>query len=95
MRTLEETNLLIDCGLGKEPCDVVLTNLKLVNVCSREVYDAKIFIKGKRIVFIHGKGEGVLRNRIVTELKQKYPRCNWQDASFQEYGFGATLVIIH
>lgn len=52
-------------------------------------------IKGKRIVFIHGKGEGVLRNRIVTELKQKYPRCNWQDASFQEYGFGATLVIIH
>lgn len=52
-RTLKETNELIDCGLGKEPCDVVLTNLRLVNVCSREVIDnGKIFIKGKRIVSI-------------------------------------------
>lgn len=52
-RTLEETNELIDCGLGKVPCDVVLVNLKLVNVCSREVVeDGKIFIKGRRIVSI-------------------------------------------
>ncbi|MDY3063914.1 MAG: DUF2027 domain-containing protein, partial [Bacteroidaceae bacterium] len=42
-----------------------------------------------------GKGEGVLRSNIMRELKNKYPRCNWQDASFKEYGFGATLVIIH
>ena len=50
---------------------------------------------GKRIVFIHGKGEGVLRKAILDELKRKYPRCKWQDASFQEYGFGATQVTIH
>ncbi len=52
MRTVKETNLLIDCGLGKIPCDVVLTNLKLVNVCSKEVYESKIYIKDKRIVSI-------------------------------------------
>ena len=51
--------------------------------------------QGKRIVFIHGKGEGVLRKAILDELKRKYPRCKWQDASFLEYGFGATQVTIH
>lgn len=53
--------------------------------------------KGKReqkIVFIHGKGDGVLRKAIVDELKRKYSNCRYQDASFQEYGFGATMVTI-
>lgn len=50
--------------------------------------------KGKKIVFIHGKGEGVLRNAISQEIRRKYPRCISQDASFQKYGFGATMVII-
>lgn len=53
--------------------------------------------KGKReqkIVFIHGKGDGVLRKAILDELKRKYSNCRYQDASFQEYGFGATMVTI-
>jgi adenine deaminase len=52
MRTVQETNLLIDCGLGKIPCDLKLKNVKLVNVCSKEIYDTDIYIKGKRIVSI-------------------------------------------
>lgn len=48
--------------------------------------------KGQKIVFIHGKGEGVLRNALIKELKHKYKNCTYQDASFQEYGYGATLV---
>ncbi len=48
----------------------------------------------QRIVFIHGKGEGVLRKAVLDELKRKYPACKVQDASFQEYGFGATMVTI-
>lgn len=47
---------------------------------------------GQKIVFIHGKGEGVLRKSIIDELKLRYPTCTWQDASFQQYGFGATQV---
>ena len=50
--------------------------------------------KGQKIVFIHGKGEGVLRNAILSELKMKYKNFPVQDASFKEYGFGATMVTI-
>lgn len=57
-----------------------------------EEYKSK---KGQKIVFIHGKGDGVLRKSILQELKYKYKNYESQDASFREYGFGATMVIIH
>lgn len=50
--------------------------------------------RGQRIVFIHGKGEGILRKEIENQLKTKYKSYYFQDASFKEYGFGATLVMI-
>lgn len=50
--------------------------------------------KGQRIVFIHGKGEGTLRRAILDELRTKYKEYSSQDASFREYGFGATMVTI-
>lgn len=50
---------------------------------------------GQHIIFIHGKGNGVLRTAIINELKNKHNYSStWQDASFQEYGFGATDVMI-
>ena len=46
-----------------------------------------------RSVFIHGKGEGVLRTALEKELKTTYKnQCRFQDASFREYGFGATMI---
>lgn len=56
-----------------------------------EEYKSK---KGQKIVFIHGKGDGVLRKAILQELKYKYKNYQSQDASFREYGFGATMVTI-
>lgn len=50
---------------------------------------------GQKIVFIHGKGDGVLRNKLWQRLRKEYPKAELQDASFREYGFGATLVTIH
>lgn len=50
--------------------------------------------KGLHIVFIHGKGEGVLRHAIINELRYRYKNYPYQDASFQEYGYGATQVTI-
>ena len=61
----------------------------------RRVMDENLKLKGRKIVFIHGKGEGVLRNELLKELKRAYKSCTWQDASFREYGFGATMVTIH
>lgn len=61
----------------------------------REVMEQYRNKHGQRIVFIHGKGEGVLRKAVLDELRRKYSSCKTQDASFQEYGFGATLVTIY
>ena len=61
----------------------------------RRVMDENIRHKGQKIVFIHGKGEGVLRKALLDELKHKYKHCEAQDASFREYGFGATLITVH
>jgi hypothetical protein len=49
--------------------------------------------KGQRIVFIHGVGNGRLKMEILKVLDRKY-KYNYQDASFREYGYGATMVII-
>ena len=49
---------------------------------------------GTKLIFIHGKGEGVLRHAIIHELNYRYKKCQYQDASFQEYGYGATQVTI-
>jgi dsDNA-specific endonuclease/ATPase MutS2 len=50
--------------------------------------------KGLKIVFIHGKGDGVLRSEIEKQLRTRYKSFYFQDASFREYGFGATMVTI-
>lgn len=60
----------------------------------KKVMDAHKKQKGQKVVFIHGKGEGVLRQALLHELRYRYKTCRWQDASFQEYGYGATLVTI-
>lgn len=59
-----------------------------------EVMQANLKKQGRKIVFIHGKGEGVLRNKIEGELKYRYADCLYQDASFKEYSYGATQVTI-
>ncbi len=46
----------------------------------------------RNIVFIHGVGNGKLKFEIRKTLDTKYPDLTYQDASFKEYGFGATLV---
>lgn len=60
----------------------------------REVMEKYKSKREQKIVFIHGKGDGVLRKALLEELKRKYSNCRSQDASFQEYGFGATMVTI-
>ncbi|NLZ72355.1 MAG: DUF2027 domain-containing protein [Bacteroidales bacterium] len=81
---------LLDTTQGMSNKDILEYQLKEFNA----VMDEHKNKKGQRIVFIHGKGDGVLRKAIADELKKKYNRFNVQDASFKEYGFGATMVTI-
>ena len=48
----------------------------------------------KRIIFIHGVGNGRLRLEIQHFLKHNHPKMRYQDASFKEYGFGATMIFL-
>ncbi len=52
MRTVEELKELIAAGKGETSCDYKLSNVKLVNVFSAQVYATDIYIKGKRIISI-------------------------------------------
>lgn len=81
---------LLETTAGMNAFDILNYQMDVV----RNTLNENLKEKNKKIVFIHGKGEGVLRNAIAQELKRKYPRCLSQDASFQKYGFGATMVII-
>ena len=96
----EEKNAVVEVDLhadevlettaGLQPKDILDYQLKIFNE-TMEKYQKE---RGRRIVFIHGKGDGVLRNALIKELKLKYKSCVYQDASFREYGFGATMVVI-
>jgi hypothetical protein len=81
---------LMDTTAGMNASDILNYQLDVFHKTMREHANKK----GQKIVFIHGKGEGVLRKAIEKELKTRYRRCEFQDASFLEYGLGATLVKI-
>lgn len=81
---------LFDSTDGLSASDILNRQLQKMN----EVMEKHKKDTGRHIIFIHGKGDGVLRTRILRELSYKYPSCRVQDASFREYGYGATLVII-
>ncbi len=81
---------LMDTTAGLSAGDILMAQMNEF----RRVMDENIKKPGQQIVFIHGKGEGVLRKNILQELKYRYKGCTFQDASFREYGFGATMVKI-
>lgn len=58
------------------------------------VLEGAIISKTKRVVFIHGVGNGKLKHEIRKTLERKYSKLRFQDASFKDYGYGATLVIL-
>ncbi|NLX66618.1 MAG: DUF2027 domain-containing protein [Bacteroidales bacterium] len=83
-------NELLDTTAGMDNAEMLEYQLNKFN----EIMNKHIHRKNHKIVFIHGKGDGVLRNAMIKELKKNYPKCFYQDASFREYGYGATMVTI-
>lgn len=51
--------------------------------------------KVKKLIVIHGVGEGVLKSEIRTELLSHHPDYEFHDASYRKYGYGATEILIH
>lgn len=81
---------LLDTTIGMSAIDILNFQLQKFRDTLQQYKDKK----GQRIVFIHGKGEGVLRRALINDLNYRYKKYQYQDASFQEYGYGATQVTI-
>ncbi len=81
---------ILETTSGMSNSDILEYQLKVMRDTLAEYANRK----GQKIVFIHGKGEGVLRRAVINELSYKYKKYQYQDASFLEYGYGATQVTI-
>lgn len=81
---------LLDTTAGMSASDILNYQLDVFRRTLKN-YEKK---RGTKLVFIHGKGEGVLRKALANELQYRYKSYTYQDASFQEYGYGAMQVTI-
>jgi dsDNA-specific endonuclease/ATPase MutS2 len=58
------------------------------------VLNAAFQTRKRKIVAIHGRGDGILRSEIRKKL-QDYPGIEVHDASYKTYGQGATEILLH
>ncbi|MCK4562000.1 MAG: Smr/MutS family protein [Flavobacteriaceae bacterium] len=73
-----------------------MTNFEMLSIqlaAAKKKLEFAITKKAQRVVFIHGIGEGVLKNELHLMLK-KYP-VEIFEASYTNYGQGATEVYIY
>ena len=66
--------------------------LKIQMTNFKDFLNKSIYKKQRKIVVIHGVGEGVLRHEIRKELDIYHPYFEYFDASYDEFGYGATEI---
>ena len=79
---------LIDSHIG-------MSNSQILNIQMshfKSFLSHSIAKKSRKIVVIHGVGEGVLRHEIRKELDIYHPNFEFHDASYDEFGYGATEI---
>lgn len=79
---------LVEDESGLTPGDILDIQVKRF----KKEMEQAITDRVKKIVFIHGVGQGVLKMKIRTILDRDYRKYQYQDASFAKYKFGATLI---
>ncbi|MDG5800424.1 DUF2027 domain-containing protein [Marinilabiliaceae bacterium ANBcel2] len=91
---IEEVDLhiheLIDDSSGLSNGEMIQIQLDKFH----EVMESNLNNRGHKIVFIHGVGNGRLKTELRKLLDRRYNKVYYQDASFKEYGYGATMIII-
>ncbi|MEC3965504.1 Smr/MutS family protein [Flagellimonas halotolerans] len=74
-----------------------MSNYDMLNIqldTAKRQLDFAIRKRIQRVVFIHGVGEGVLKEELHYLFK-KYDNVEFYDAEYQKYGLGATEVYIY
>ena len=72
-----------------------MSNSQILNIQMshfKSFLNRSIAKKLRKIIVIHGVGEGVLRHEIRKELDIYHPSFEFQDASYDEFGYGATEI---
>jgi hypothetical protein len=82
---------LLESQRGMTNGDIVVYQIEHFERMLRNAEEKKM----KRVIFIHGVGQGVLRQEIRRILNEYYPHCEFMDAPYHIYGYGATEVRIH
>ena len=81
---------LIENYSGKDNFELLTIQLEYFS----KMLEIAIANKFKQITFIHGVGNGKLKQEIINKLKGNFPDLKYSDASFLRYGKGATEVIL-
>ena len=91
-RTIEvdlHINQLVDSVIGMSNAEIIQKQMDVFHKTMTEAITTKV---GK-VILIHGIGNGTLKEKLRESLTHQY-KMAFEDASFREYGFGATLVIL-
>jgi hypothetical protein len=75
---------------GKENFELLNIQLDYFSRMLKSAIDNKF----KQIIFIHGVGNGKLKQEIIKKLIADFPELRYQDASILKYGKGATEIFL-
>ena len=82
-------NELVESVVGMTNAEILEQQMKVFH---QTMTDAIMSNAGK-VIFIHGIGNGTLKATIRESLAKQY-KVIFEDASFREYGFGTTMVLL-
>lgn len=82
-------NVLTDSVVGLSNHQILAIQMKHFH----EKLTNAILNKAEKIVFIHGIGNGTLKNALRESLSAQY-KLHYEDASYKDYGLGATMVLL-
>jgi adenine deaminase len=89
---IDERILLRDTAIGKIKADLVIKNGKLVNVYTREIYQADVSIKGKRIAFVGDVEHTINSNTRILDAGGNYLIPGFVDAHHHQGGSQLTMT---
>ena len=79
---------LIEDTAGMDNAAIIQHQLRMFGKCIDEARARRLW----KFVAIHGVGKGVLRDAVRNRIKEE--GLQFQDASYQRYGYGATEVLM-
>lgn len=82
---------ILESTAGMTPGEIITAQLARFTIALDGAIKAG---KATKLVFIHGMGRGKLRYELEKILRRDYSKLRYQDASFEEYGYGAIVVFV-